>query len=133
MLWYNVSKVFNYNKYRTVVILPLKRIDDKLARIIAALLLFIPGIIGAAGIKLMRDALSAEFYSIFIHEGIKFVVGLIMFVAGLSFIGGFIYHRDKKHQLTRKYIQTNSSMAKKKGTQQQSVEALSRTVRNLKS
>ncbi|HLR24145.1 MAG TPA: DUF2627 domain-containing protein [Pseudogracilibacillus sp.] len=85
-----------------------------MARIIAALLLFIPGIIGAAGIKLMRDALFAEFYSIFIHEGIQFVVGLIMFVAGLSFIGGFIYHRDKKRQLTKKDIQTNSSMGEKK-------------------
>src|SRR5699024_6893805 len=61
----------------------------------------------------MRDALFAEFYSIFIHEGIQFVVGLIMFVAGLSFIGGFIYHRDKKRQLTKKDTQTNSSMGGK--------------------
>lgn len=76
-----------------------------MARIIAALLLFIPGIIGAAGIKLMRDSLFAEFYAIFINESIQFIIGLIMFLAGLSFVGGFIYHRDKKRQLLKKDAQ----------------------------
>ena len=73
-----------------------------MARIIAALMLFIPGIIGAIGIKWMRDALFAEFHPIFINEGIQFVIGLIMFAAGLTFIGGFIRHRDKKRQQIKK-------------------------------
>lgn len=68
-------------------------------RIIAVIILFIPGIIGAFGIKLMRDALFSDFYPIFLHIGIQFVVGFIMFAAGLAFIGGFLYNRDKKKNL----------------------------------
>ncbi|MBO1004315.1 DUF2627 domain-containing protein [Pseudogracilibacillus auburnensis] len=71
-------------------------------RIIATIILFIPGIIGAFGIKLMRDALFADVYPILVNEGIQFFVGLIMFLGGLAFIGGFIYHRDKKRQLVKK-------------------------------
>lgn len=68
-------------------------------RIIAVIVLFIPGVIGAYGIKLMRDALFSDFYPIFFHIGIQFVVGLIFFLGGLAFIGGFIYNHDKKKQL----------------------------------
>ena len=73
-----------------------------MARIIAAILLFVPGVIGAIGIKLMRDALFAEVSAYLVNQNIQFIVGLIMFIAGLTFIGGFIYHRDKKRQLTKK-------------------------------
>lgn len=65
-------------------------------RFIALLILLIPGIIGALGIKLMRDALFSEVYSFLFNETIQFIVGLIMFIAGLSFVAGFIFHRDKK-------------------------------------
>src|SRR5690625_4810238 len=68
-------------------------------RIIAVIILFIPGVIGAFGIKLMRDALFSDFYPIFIHIGIQFVIGFIMFIGGLAFIGGFLYNRDKKKNL----------------------------------
>lgn len=71
-------------------------------RIIAVLILFIPGIIAAFGIKLMRDSLFDEFYSIFIYIGIQFTVGLILFLGGIGFIGGFIVHRDRKKQLLKK-------------------------------
>ncbi|HLR01369.1 MAG TPA: DUF2627 domain-containing protein [Virgibacillus sp.] len=76
-----------------------------MARIIAALLLFIPGVISAFGIKLMRDALFNELYTIFIYTSIQFIIGLILFLGGLTFIGGFIIYRDKKkqkHQLNHK-------------------------------
>lgn len=76
--------------------------EKKMIRFIAVLVLFIPGIIGAFGIKLMRDALFSEVYTIFFNEGIQFVVGLIFFISGLAFIGGFIYHRDKKRNLVKK-------------------------------
>jgi len=72
-----------------------------MVRFIAAAILFIPGIIGAFGIKLMRDALFNEVYTILMNAGVQFVVGLIMFIFGLSFIGGFIYHRDKKRNLLK--------------------------------
>lgn len=78
-----------------------------MARIIAALLLFIPGIICAIGIKLMRDTVFAEFYPIFIYKGIQFFIGLILFVGGIGFIGGFIIHRDKKRQLVKTGKQTD--------------------------
>jgi len=72
-----------------------------MVRFLAVVILFIPGIIGAFGIKLMRDALFNEVYSLLFHEGIQFAVGLIMFLGGLAFIGGFIYHRDKKRNLVQ--------------------------------
>lgn len=79
-------------------------------RIIAVIILFIPGIIGAFGIKLMRDALFSDFYPVFFHIVIQFVVGFIMFVAGLAFIGGFLYNRDKKKHLIQndRYRDTQS-------------------------
>ncbi|WP_368652024.1 DUF2627 domain-containing protein [Ornithinibacillus sp. 4-3] len=67
-------------------------------RTIAALLLFIPGIICALGIKLMRDSVFAEYYPIFLNKGIQFVIGLIFFIGGIAFIGGFVVHRDRKRQ-----------------------------------
>ncbi|CDQ39712.1 hypothetical protein GCM10007111_06620 [Virgibacillus kapii] len=77
-------------------------------RIIAALLLFIPGIISAIGIKLMRDSLFASFYPIFFHTSIQFIIGLILFLAGIAFIGGFIIYRDRKRQRTREEIKKNN-------------------------
>lgn len=71
-------------------------------RIIAVIVLFIPGIICAYGIKLMRDAFFGHFYSIFLHLGVQFIVGFIFFIGGIAFIGGFIVHRDKKRQLVKR-------------------------------
>lgn len=67
-----------------------------MARIVAALILFIPGVIAAFGIKLMRDALFNESFAIFVYTSIQFIAGFILFIAGLAFIGGFIFYRDKK-------------------------------------
>ena len=62
-------------------------------RIIALLVLLIPGILAVFGIKIMRDSLFAEYYPIFFNPGLQFFAGLILFVggtflsAGLSSIG----------------------------------------------
>lgn len=72
-----------------------------MARIVAAIIIFTPGVVGAIGIKLMRDALFAEVTPLFFNQSLQFAVGLIMFIGGLAFIGGFIHHRDKKKQLTK--------------------------------
>jgi len=69
-----------------------------MVRIVAALLLFIPGVISAIGIKLMRDALFNELYAVFLYTSIQFIIGLVLFIGGLTFIGGFIFHRDKRIQ-----------------------------------
>lgn len=68
-------------------------------RIIAITILFIPGIFAAFGIKLMRDALFLQIYPLLFNAGLQFIVGLILFIAGFAFIGGFIVHRDRKKNL----------------------------------
>ncbi|WP_054859318.1 DUF2627 family protein [Gracilibacillus sp. JCM 18860] len=71
-------------------------------RIIALLLLVMPAIIATYGIKLMRDAFfGGELTVIFFHIIIQFIIGLILFIGGLAFIGGFILHRDRKRQLIK--------------------------------
>lgn len=68
-----------------------------MARNIAIVILLIPGVIAAFGIKLMRDTLFNDFYFIFFYPWIQFVFGLLLFVGGLLFIGGFIIYRDRKN------------------------------------
>lgn len=77
-------------------------------RIIAVLVLVIPGIISAYGIKLMRDSLFDELYPVFFYLGIQFFVGFILFAGGIAFIGGFIVHRDRKRQYNAKDNNMNS-------------------------
>nr|WP_153736853.1 DUF2627 domain-containing protein [Aquibacillus halophilus] len=71
------------------------------------LILVIPGIIATFGIKLMRDATFGIFYPFLFHSAVQFVIGLILFLAGLSFIGGFILHRDRKRNLTKGRFKNN--------------------------
>lgn len=70
-------------------------------RFVAVVLLFIPGILSAFGIKLMRDSLFDEIYGLFFFAGIQFVAGLLLFLGGLAFIGGFVVHRDRKKQFAK--------------------------------
>ncbi|MEQ2526114.1 DUF2627 domain-containing protein [Robertmurraya yapensis] len=67
-------------------------------RIFALLILVIPGAFAAYGVKLMRDMVfgitNGPFTASFLW--LQFLVGLLLFVAGLAFIGGFILHRDRK-------------------------------------
>lgn len=72
-------------------------------RIIAAFFLLLPGVIAAFGIKLMRDTLFDDFYSILLTKGIQFIVGLLLFIGGVAFLGGYIYHRDQKKQRIKQY------------------------------
>ncbi|MUV39691.1 uncharacterized protein JNUCC1_03575 [Lentibacillus sp. JNUCC-1] len=69
-----------------------------MARLIAATLLVIPGIIAAFGIKLMRDSLFNEVNPFMINTGLQFIAGLALLVGGIWFIGGFIVYRDRKRQ-----------------------------------
>ncbi|SHF59297.1 DUF2627 domain-containing protein [Ornithinibacillus halophilus] len=71
-------------------------------RIVAVLLLLIPGVISAIGIKLMRDTLFDDFHPMFLHVGVQFVVGLVLFLGGIAFIGGFIVHRDRKREAIKR-------------------------------
>lgn len=73
-----------------------------MSRLLAAIILFIPGAIAALGIKLMRDSLFLEVYPILFNAGLQFVIGLILFLTGLAFIGGFVVHRDRKNNLVKR-------------------------------
>ena len=65
-------------------------------RILALILLLIPGFLAALGVKLMRDMVFGILQSPFPYLWLQFLIGLFMFFAGIWFIGGFILHRDRK-------------------------------------
>lgn len=65
-------------------------------RIIALIIMLIPGILAAWGIKLMRDMAFGILQSPLPSLQIQFIVGLLAFLLGLGFIAGFILHRDRK-------------------------------------
>jgi hypothetical protein len=67
-----------------------------MTRIVALIILVIPGLIAAYGIKLMRDMLFGILHSPIPYLSLQFLIGLLLFLGGLSFIGGFILHRDRK-------------------------------------
>ncbi|MCQ6266153.1 DUF2627 domain-containing protein [Fictibacillus sp. WQ 8-8] len=64
-------------------------------RLIALLIMVIPGIAGVVGIKLMRDVLFGIHYG-FGVLWLQFAAGFILFVCGLSFVAGFVFYRDRK-------------------------------------
>jgi uncharacterized membrane protein len=74
-------------------------------RIIALVIMVIPGFIAALGIKLMRDMafgkLQAPLPSLFV----QFIVGLLAFLLGLGFIAGFILYRDRKRNKVQRRFQ----------------------------
>lgn len=65
-------------------------------RIIALIILLIPGFLAATGIKLMRDMAFGILQAPIPFLWLQFLIGLILFIGGLGFVGGFILHRDKK-------------------------------------
>jgi hypothetical protein len=65
-------------------------------RIIALLILVIPGFLAGFGIKLMRDMTFGILQSPIPFLWLQFLLGLILFIGGLAFVTGFIFHRDRK-------------------------------------
>ncbi len=73
-----------------------------LSRFIAVLLLVIPGIMATYGFLLLKESV----FDYFAHFGddslipdfdwLRFVLGAIFFFAGVAFIGGWIFFRDRK-------------------------------------
>ncbi|WP_227395195.1 DUF2627 domain-containing protein [Jeotgalibacillus aurantiacus] len=76
-----------------------------MARIAALIVLLIPGVIAAYGIKLMRDMFFGIQASWMPALWLQFVAGLIMFIIGIGFIGGFLLHRDRKNNKVQKRFQ----------------------------
>ncbi|WP_071460075.1 DUF2627 domain-containing protein [Bacillus massilinigeriensis] len=67
-----------------------------MSRIIALIIMLIPGALAAYGIKLMRDMVFGIMQPPFSHLTLQFLAGLILFLAGLGFIAGFVLYRDRK-------------------------------------
>ncbi|TFB23856.1 DUF2627 family protein [Filobacillus milosensis] len=70
-------------------------------RLIAFLVLLIPGILAVYGIKLMRDSFFGFVNPVFFNVIIQLFAGLIFVIIGIGFIGGFLLHRDRKKNKTK--------------------------------
>ncbi|KMK77008.1 DUF2627 domain-containing protein [Alkalihalobacillus pseudalcaliphilus] len=68
-----------------------------MGRFIALVIMLIPVFIAGYGIKLMRDSFFQISNISFIPLAFEFILGLVLFIAGVAFIGGFIFYRDKKN------------------------------------
>ncbi|TYR82474.1 DUF2627 domain-containing protein [Priestia megaterium] len=84
-------------------------------RILALLILLIPGVLAGYGIKLMRDMVFGILQPPFTSLFIQFSIGFLFFVGGLGFVAGFILHRDRKRQKVQSRFQKNekASLPKK--------------------
>ena len=67
----------------------------KFSRFIAVLLLVIPGWMATYGFLLMKNSVFASFGPGAL-PWLKFIGGLLLFAAGVAFIGGWIFYRDRK-------------------------------------
>lgn len=65
-------------------------------RFIAILLLVIPGLTATYGFLAMKDAFFAQFDTDGYFLWGKFILGLILFLLGVAFIGGWTFFRDRK-------------------------------------
>ncbi|MCI1590968.1 DUF2627 domain-containing protein [Heyndrickxia oleronia] len=71
-------------------------------RLFALIIMVIPGIIAAIGIKLMRDMLFGILQAPFPYLWLQFLIGFIFFLGGLGFIAGFVFYRDRKRNKVQK-------------------------------
>ncbi|MCF6094426.1 DUF2627 domain-containing protein [Microaerobacter geothermalis] len=71
-------------------------------RIIALSLIGFFIFLGGWGWKLMRDTIFRYFDpAIQTFQWGTFLLGLLLFVIGVAFMGGFIFHKDKKRKLVQ--------------------------------
>ncbi|MDF2959999.1 MAG: hypothetical protein K0S39_1734 [Paenibacillus sp.] len=86
---------------------------DTFARFVAVMLLVIPGVMATYGFLAMKDAWFAQFGAAETDPHIqwgKLVIGLILFLAGVAFIGGWTFFRDRK----RNYVAPRFKAKRKK-------------------
>ena len=90
-----------------------------MARLAAFIVLLIPGLIAAGGIKLMRDSIfglpifsadegeRASAVAPLLPYWLQFLIGLIMLVLSLGFFAGFLLRRDQKNGRVQKRFMKN--------------------------
>jgi hypothetical protein len=84
-----------------------------ISRFAAVLLLVIPGLMATYGFLAMKDAFFAQFGTAEAGSHMlwgKFAVGFVLFAAGVAFIGGWTFFRDRK----RNYLAPRFKAQRKK-------------------
>jgi hypothetical protein len=79
-----------------------------MARMLAFIVLLIPGLLAAGGIKLIRDTVFGKLIDPFPFLWLQFLIGVVFLIIGLGFFAGFLLHRDRKNG------KVQSKFAKKK-------------------
>ncbi len=89
-----------------------------ISRFIAILILVIPGIAAMTGFLKMKDALfiymsdhGDDTLSAVTFDWLNFSVGLLLFVVGIGFLGGWIFFRDRKRNYAGPRKKTRKSAA----------------------
>ncbi|RSK47073.1 DUF2627 domain-containing protein [Bacillus canaveralius] len=90
-----------------------------MSRIIALIIMLIPGVFAAVGIKLMRDMVFGILQEPFPFLRLQFLAGLLFFLAGLGFVAGFILHRDRKRNKVQQRFRNENSRIKAGAEQHQ--------------
>jgi hypothetical protein len=86
---------------------------EKIQRLIAIMMLVIPGAAATYGFLAMKDAFFAQFGPEDENPQIlwgKLLIGFVLFAAGTAFIGGWIFFRDRK----RNYVAPRFQERKKR-------------------
>ena len=81
-------------------------------RILALILLLIPGFLAALGVKLMRDMVFGILQRPIPFLWLQFLIGLFLFLIGIWFISGFILHRDRKRNKVQSRFQGENTKEK---------------------
>lgn len=76
-----------------------------MGRLVAFIILLIPGIMAAYGIKLMRDTLFNKLLEPFPALWLQFTFGTLFVVLGIGFFAGFLLNRDRKKGTVSKRFQ----------------------------
>jgi len=68
-----------------------------MARTLAFIVLLIPGIMAAGGIKLIRDTIFGKLIDPIPFLELQLVIGLLLVIVGIGFFAGFLLNRDRKN------------------------------------
>ncbi len=68
-----------------------------MARMLAFIVLLIPGLMAAGGIKLMRDTIFGNLIEPIPYLWLQLVIGFLLLIVGFGFFAGFLLRRDRKN------------------------------------
>lgn len=81
-----------------------------MARLLAFIVLLIPGIMAAGGIKLIRDTIFGKLIGPIPYLWLQLLIGLLLLVVGIGFFAGFLLNRDRKNgKVQPKFVKKKES------------------------